>query len=348
MWEDLQVEQALDTMLFARNSEGFLAGMGQGCAALYECLTRNRKSSGFAEKTLSRAFAKFRDNLPRRRALELCAWPVLDKPRLPSAGAAEAEFLWLFTVPFIIRFAATQPTAPLMLAESFDVDQLLATIESYSGLNDRAQLRAFSTLFRREDFHLFGPQNVVDFFVSAEQGALPGLSTPPLDLPGAETGVRTMALFVPCAARLSVGETYVFKPRDDWPAQSLAAVMYAGLMHQSIRVSSVVALPPCSMGEALFRCQGPGGIELHAVLEDTKAAWPNAEVLLKFTGQGYLELIARVGDGGAEREIALMPAFPAVEPKNEWTQRIQRHCAALGLEFGGSYSLAFHSGALLH
>lgn len=330
-------ERALDAALQAETAAQFMQAVRQGYDALYGMMVDDvrRRREGMA--ALEAFFAGTTANLRRRRIAELCAWPIFDKPALPQDAAELPEFLWLFAVPFLVTLEREQLAEPVMLtAEALDADELLAFVETSAALNRKASLRAFSTLLRREDIHAYGPRGLASAFVQAELGA-PEVPQPlPLFMDAEVDAHRTVLYFVPCAARLPVGETELLDRSVEWTGEAAAAIVQRGLTGLGLRVERVVSQPPCSIAEALFHCTGLGATELETNLVEARRLYGPLDVIIKHPMDGFAEINGFNADGD---EVVLLPAFPFFEPRSELADCVKAICEQNQMGFRGSHRL---------
>lgn len=334
-------EQALDDALLAPTGKHFMTSVKGGYDALYRDIVADprKRKSGLA--ALEKFFSQTSANLRRRRVAELCAWPIFEKPVLPTEAAELPEFLWLFAMPFLVTFSAEQLASPVMLqGEVFDANALLSAVESTDMLNPNASLRAFSTLLRRDDIHAQGPQGLASTFVHAELGGEDAPEPLPLLMDEEVESHRTVVYFVPCAARLTVGERYLLNPNSPWCAEAAARIVQQGLEQQGLSLDKVTSLPPCTMTDALFYCWGSGMAELETNLAHARELYGELQVLIKHPMDGFAEINAMNEEG---QEIVLLPAFAFVEPRSELQQCVRAICEHHNITFKGSFSLPFAS-----
>lgn len=337
---------AVDTALTAPDVPRFLEGIQEGFSALYRHLVLNTKTRKKSLQALEDAFASSRSSIRRRRILELCAWPVFDKPALPLPPTGGLpEFLWIFTVPFVVTLTPAQLVHPLLLeGEVLPAAQLLALAERSGCLNKKAAMRTFSTLFRREDLHAYGPQNIAAIFVGAELG----INDVPVPLPilmdEEMESFRNVTLLALCSARLPLGESSLYRPGMLWPCEEAAQVVLAGLRAQGLEVEAVKGLAPCSVAESLFHCAGSGLAELEMNLKAAQATYGDLQVILKYPMEGFAEVNAFNSVGA---EISILPTFAFFEPKAALTACVRQICAAQAIGYKGTFNLSIPAGSLL-
>lgn len=339
-------ELALDDALEAPNAQHFLNSVRSGYKALYESVVANPRRRKQGLDALDAFFAANNANLRRRRVAELCAWPIFDKPALPTEQDALPEFLWLFAIPFLVTFSAEQLTRPILLeGPVFDADALLTCVEESGALNDDGYIRAFSTMLRRDDLHAYGPRGLASTFVTAELGGDEVPQPLPLFMDEDLESHRTVVYFVPCAARLPAGTQHLINPNAVWCEQEAARVIREGLEMQGLELDNVRSLPPCSMAEIMFHCSGSGLAELESNLARAKQIYGELKVVIKYPMEGFAEINALNSDG---QEIMLLPAFAFVEPQGELRQVVNAICEQHDITFKGTFAPAFAGSRLIH
>lgn len=341
----LFLAEAVEAALAAADAPAFMQGVREGFDQLYKHLIAAPKSRKKTLDALDEAFENTRADIRRRRILELCAWPIFDKPSLPTGEQSLPEFLWIFALPFVVTLKASQLERPIVLeGEVLDADQLLAIVERSECLNKNASLRAFSTLVRREDLHASGPRNIATRFIEAELGMVEPPQPLPVIMDEEIESCRNVTLMVLCAARLTAGETSLFNRGQVWPAESVAALIKEGLLAQSVEVEAVTSLPPCSMAESLFHCSGAGLAELEYNLKEAQDTYGSLEVIIKHPMDGFAEINAMTQEGV---EISLLPAFSFFEPKKELADCVRRICEKHTIGYKGAYTLSTPAPSLL-
>ncbi len=332
--------------LQAETATQFMAGIKSGFDALYDGLVADTTKKRMLP-ALEVAFTQSRGSIRQRRVLELCAWPIFDKPALPSAPGAMPEFLWLFCLPFVVRFGMKDIQQPVLLqGDVVDARSMLHLAAESGWLNPKAVLSGFPALLTREDLHLYGPKNLASLFVHSEMGEDEGLQSMPLVFDDEIESGRVATVYLVGAARLPVGENHLLNKQAEWPAaESMARLVHTGLTECDLEVESVVSYPPCSMAEALFRCAGAGLQEFATVLSLAKEHYGAKDLILRHPMEGMAELTCTDKDGD---EISLLPPFPFIEPKQELQACMRRLCRDLDIEFKGAFSVAVATGSMLH
>lgn len=332
--------------LAAKEGAEFLEGVREGFESLYAKLL----SSGHKKKwasALDAAFSQTMGSFREHRVLELCAWPIFDKPALPAQDKGDfPEFLWMFCIPFVVQFAQHETAAPLNLPENlFDGQAVLRKLSQGTWFNPQAMLAGFPVLLSREDLHLTGPSSLASLFVEAELGGpvvLRGL--PHIFDEEIESG-RVATFYMVASARMQCGESRLMLREGAWPAEKLEQMLMAGFAKNGIDVEQVRSLPACSMAEALFRCTPAGEAELRLVLELAKAHYGVKEVLVRYPLAGMAELTGLDQDGEG---LLLCSPFAFIEPKRVLQDCIGQACLAQGLTFTGGFSTATQSSSMIH
>lgn len=330
--------------LAADNGSAFLAGVREGFESLYATLVApGQQAQGVA--ALDEAFNQTVGAFRRRRVLEMCVWPVYDKPAIPAAKGTE-EFLWMFCLPFVVQFSQATAAAPVFVPDAlFDGGAVLRAASCEAWFNPEARLSGFPTLLTREDLHLFGPRNLATLFVQAETGQDAPLQPLPLLLDAEIESARVTTFYMLAAARLPVGETTLLQQHGEWPAQALERYVMAGFAEHGIETERVTSLAPCSMAEALLRSTRVGACEVRAVLELAKVHYGITEVAVQYPLEGMAEL---VGTAGAEQSYVLCAPFAFIEPSAELQGCLSKVCQQLGLGFKGGFATAIPAGTMFH
>lgn len=333
----------------ASTAAEFMRGIKSGFDGLYEALMGENVKKKQLLIALDQAFAEHSPSLRQRRVLELCAWPIFDKPALPQRDAELPEFLWLFVLPFVVKLSAADLTEPKLLqGDVVDAKSILTRVADSGWLNSKSALSAFPTLLTREDLHLYGPKSLAATFVHAERGDDEGLQPMPVVFDPEIESSRVVTLFLVCASRLPVGEHQLLHRQQEWDGSALGREVVSGLVNQGWAVESATSMPPCSMAEALFRCAGAGVQELGTVLDLAVEHYQSREFVLRYPMEGVAELTAISTEAGSEEELVLLPPFQFLEPKGELLACVHRLCKDRGLEFKGAYSVSATTSSMLH
>lgn len=337
--------RTVEPALLAKDAKQFVQAIKEGFDGLYDALVtgQSRKQVLLA---LDEAFKQTAFAPRQRRVLELCTWPIFDKPSLPSEDEGLPEFLWLFCLPFIVQFSEKDLGTPKSLPEgAVDGQAILELLEQTEWVNPKAYLSAFPTLLSRDDLHRYGPKTMAGLFVSAEMGdENAGVEPKDLEFDAEVESARVTTLYLTCAARLPVGEQRLFQTGSTWDGSGFEKQLLKSLKATGWNVDELRSLPPCSMAEALFKCAGPGAVELGRVLDLAKEHYSPQEVLVRHPAEGVVELTATC-DGD---EIALTNPFLFFEPKFEMQALVKRLCEERGLAFRGAFSAVLPSGPMFH
>ena len=106
--------------LQATTQEQFIEGLRTGFSNIHGLLTSDPEPEKLL-RLLDTALGQSGVSPREKRVLEVCAWPVFDKPALPIAPGARPEFLWIFCVPVVLQFASCDLEYPILLViYSFD------------------------------------------------------------------------------------------------------------------------------------------------------------------------------------------------------------------------------------
>jgi hypothetical protein len=337
---------AIEPAFCATNTAQFMEGVKHGYRVLRQQLVPNSTKQKRGLTLLSQAFAATRGDVRRRKILELCAWPILDKPAIATEAAVPTEFLWLFAVPFTVTLATVEDSYFVDCSgELFDGRAFLNEMNKSLSPDQAIALRVVPTLFSRDDFHRYGPQNIAKSLLDAEQGdeTLPVPNSIEVDREYPTN--QCFSLFVLCAARCSVNVEAIFDEGSSWNAASLANHVLTGLRERKISVTKVEGHGPCPVMECLFRCSGVGFAELELNLRNAQSHYPGLEVYVQHPMEGFAEINAKLATG---ETVHLMPPFSYVEPKEELSLAIASICSHLGIPFQGSFVLPASFSRLMH
>jgi hypothetical protein len=341
----LTIEKILNSALTASDASSFMRGIQEGFSFLSQELLGKKRKEGLLN--LQQAFERSQRNVRQRKVLELCAWPIFDKPGLSAEDGQTPEFLWLFALPFEVTFPLSALDAPIFIHQDIlDAEKMLDCLEASDYLTPNRNLRIFSSLYRKDDIHFFGPQHIAEHFVKAEEGDLQDLHSLPIVFDEEIESCRTVTLLALCAARCRLGEVQTLLNRQaTWDPRGPEALVANALNKAGYPVEKVESLPPCSMAEALFHCTGAGYRELELnVLEAVKLYQPE-EILVKYPMEGFAEINAITAD---KEEISLIPAFSFCEPREELTKSLKKICQDHRIAYGGAFALASPASACLH
>lgn len=333
----------------ATSMREFLEGLNQGLSLLSEELLSARTPQALA--ALDEAFAQTRRTPRHRRVLELCAWPLFDKPVVPVEGQRAPEFMWLFAMPMLVQLKQSEDPVMLVPGDCLDIEELMGVVEGSGCVNPRALVSGFTALYSRDDLHAYGPQSIARRFVLAETGseddyddeAVPPLPLPVVRDPEIESG-RTVLLFALMAARLPAGEKKLFTDAA-WPKETLRALYMDALNRAGIEFEDVQVLDPCHMSETLLRCSAAGGAEMRSWMQLGIEHYGITEAYLAVPTEGMGELVGRTAEG---EELLLAPTFAFTEPSAVLSDALGSLCRDCGLTFKGLFVSAAPSSSALH
>lgn len=333
----MEFEAVVNQVLACETATEFMDQLRAGYQALYDALMQDTRQRKKALKLLEELFAATAAEPRRRRILELCSWPIFDKPALPLESPGLPEFIWVFALPFVVTFAPAQLPTPVVLdGDAFDPDAVLELLEASEAVSSKGHLRVFSTLFRKEDLHAYGPQNIAQFFVGAELG----LTSPPQPLPVTFDRdidcARSVPFFALCACRMQLGEKTLLNRDVVWSAAALEAEIFTGLQSRGLAVEAVHSLPPCSLAETLFQCAGPSLEAMERNLDEATKLYGELELIIRHPMDGLAEVNAF---NAAGEEVVLQPPFSFFEPRLELRKTIAQYCERRRLGFRGSFVL---------
>ncbi|MDO8416350.1 MAG: hypothetical protein Q7S87_09085 [Agitococcus sp.] len=337
---------AIEPAFIADDAAQFMAGVKHGYQTLRQQIVAAPRQKKGVKSVLTEAFAATKGDIRRRKILELCAWPIFDKPAIASAAAKPTEFLWLFAVPFTVTLAqSTESYAMDLSGELFDGSAFLAEMTKVLSPSDSVALRVVPTLFSRDDFHRYGPQNIAKSLMDAEEGfeALPIPYT--IEVDAEYPTNQCFSFFVLCAARCSLGVTAIFAKQPQWQDALLADMVKSGLTDKGLNLVNVEGHAPCPIMECLFKCSGIGFVELELNLRCAQASYPGLEVFIQHPMEGFAEINAKLPTGDT---IHLMPPFSYVEPPAELDIAIESICSYLSIPFQGTFVVPMSFSRLMH
>lgn len=331
--------------LAAQSMTEFLVEIRGGYKTVYKALLGNDNPQAGLD-SLDEAFTRTR-RLPRhRRVLELCAWPVFEKPTMPSLGGEAPGFLWLFAVPVLVQLPLNREGLVMLPPDLLRTAEFIETLENSGCFNFKAILSGFSTLYTRDDLHAFGPRGIAERFIGAETE--PDFEVPaPLPIvrdPEIESG-RTVTLYALMAARLPAGENHLFQEDVAWPREAVDALLSQDFRNAGIAVEKLESDRGCSMSEALYRCLGPGLREMERWVDLGLEHYALTSLYLAIPADGMAELVGVTAQG---EEFLLSSTFPYVEPSAELAASCERICKARHLPFKGMFASAVLTSSALH
>jgi hypothetical protein len=333
--------------LRASTAKEFMEGVRQGFEGVYTSLMEGADQP----RTLSALKAALSASdvpIRHRKALELCVWPIFDKPMLPQNGSGVPEFLWLYSLPFVVQFSTRGAERPIQFSEDvFDMEALTQAVYQSGRLSAKAVLGGFPTLFTREDLQRQGAPTLATAAVCVSTGlGQPGLTPGGLEFDSDIECARVATFFVVGTARMPAGERTLMNPSAAWPPEGLERLILAGLTEQGFEVETVTSMAPCSMAETLLRCTSTGHLEFCKVLALAQQHYALTGVSIEHSGEGWAELHATIR--GEQDAILILPAFAFVEPRDELQGCIQQCCLDLGIPFKGAFSVALPISSMLH
>lgn len=330
----------------AQTGSAFMWGIKSGFEELFKQAAAQGSARDKFLSELEEAFESLSGANRRKRILEMCTWPILDKLTLKHEEGEAPEFLWLFATPFVVTLSESEIRKTLLLeGDILEGAQFLNMLTASGWLNANAELGMFPIPLMREDLHAYGPYNLAMLFLSAEEGQDVSLQPLPIKFDPDIESSRVVTLFFICAARMPVGERELIHRRATWQAGDLEKLVTYGLQSSGVSVESVRSCPPCSMAECLLRCTGAGRQELGAILELGRHHYGDREVVLRFPMEGMAELTAQ-GDR-ADEEYSLTTPFQFIEPASELQSTLESLCEEKGQKFKGAYSVTCSQSAML-
>lgn len=341
-----RVLKLVEPTLRANSAAEFMAGVKAGYDGMFSHLIQEAgQPEAVAAVTAMSTGSSV--TLRQRQAIELCSWPIFDKPGLPSVPGAAPEFLWLYCLPFVVQFAPECVNAPIQLAaKAFDSDALANAVYQSGGLNSKAVIATSPSLLTRSALQAHAPSSLAAVFVLAELG-LGGLVLPPpiVSFVSDIECARVATFFAVGAARLPVGERALIAEGFDWPAATLERLVLAGLAEQGLAIEKVTSMPPCNMAQSVLRCSATGFLEFQAVLKLANEEHPLTGVSIEHSADGWAELHATVL--GETEPLLIFPAFSFLEPKDALQDCVQRCCESLGIPFKGVFSAVLPTSSML-
>jgi len=330
--------------LAARAFPEFMEHVREGTQVLHQTLLAGDAwtSPQGAQEALSAALVQTRSNPLRRRVLELCSWPIFDKPSLPDTD----EILRLFALPVLVQLPVSRSELLVLPGDFLRTDAVVETLERAGCLHPLAVVSGFSTLFSREDLHLHGPMGIAQYFVDAETTADPILPEPlPLVLDPDIESARSVLLYVLLAARMPPVPDALSTPGAPWPLAEIAHIVEQDLQAAGIEPERVDVFNGCSMVEALLRCAGPNVKEMERWLDLGMAHYGLSSISLVLPVEGIAELVGHTPRGA---ELLLAPSFSYVEPRQVLEAAIRNLCVARGLAFKGRLVGVLPTSSALH
>lgn len=339
-----RVLHAIQSPLSADTLGGFLKGLRRGYEELHAVLLGQSGQAGHA--ALTQAFDQLRTRPRQRRMLELCAWPIFDKPQAPEIEGEGSAFLWLFCVPLLVQLPDDKQDLLSLPSDFLDTTACIELIEASKCMNPRAIVSGFSSLFTREDLHSYGPGGVAEIFVGAEKGVLDGVPQPlPIVRDPDIESSRCVQLNLWLCARLPEDEKQLFVDLERWPKLAIDSMLKDAFSKHGIPIEELESLPGSSMATSLLRCMGPGFLEMERWVDLGIQHYGLNALYLAVPVEGMAEIIG-VTPGG--EELMLAPTFAFVEPTQELSATLERIATARGLYFRGAHASAVQTSSALH
>lgn len=312
----------------AESSEQFYESLRAGYLTLHGRLTDDAK--GREAQALRDAFQEA--TLPQRLALQLCALPLYEKPFLPGDADAPPEFLWLFTVPVVIRFSqklADQGTF-IWPDDALPCAELLDLLHNGNRLEPRAQLGMFSPLYTRNDLLAWGPENLALHAVNAEVADTPAPAALPVHLSAARPAYRSVMFFALAIARVPIGVRSLIRQQEDKSdlieMQRLIAQRLTAL---GVDFESVSVTPPCPVTSSCFMANPAYLDQVESNCSAARKDLGAVTAQVKFPMPGYIEISARTASG---QELSLLPPEPCCEPPAVVVNLLENALRHAGLE----------------
>jgi hypothetical protein len=330
----------------AGTAEEFFEALREGYLYLHSKLTRD--DSGVSAAALRQAFTSTSSDPGVKMALEMCAMPIYEKPLVPSAGDSPPEFLWVFTLPVVIRFPAEVcDEGPFVWDQDpLPAEDLLAVMRTSGRFAPEASLRVFTKLYTRADVLAWGPENLALTVVNAEISEAEAPFPLPIQFSSELSGYRSVMFFALCVARVPVGSKSLLLPQDGRAdLESLAALIQSRLALLNIPVEEVTVAPPCPVTSSCFVSNPAFLQQVSEICEVSHQTWDLSAAYVKFPMPGYVEIAGRLPSGN---EVILMPPELCCEPQREVGKALERVMAAAGLPVAGSFSSLHSQAAQLH
>jgi hypothetical protein len=296
----------------AGSAEQFYDALKAGYLGVHARLTDDR--SGEEAQALRDAFEATQSNLAQRLALQLCAMPLFEKPVLPLEDETPPEFLWLFTLPVVIRFSlqTAHQGAFIWPQDALPAGELLELLQEGKRLEPRARLGLFAPLYTRNDLLGWGPENMALHAVNAELTEAPAPAPLPVHLGSDRPAYRSVLFFGLGIARVPIGVKSLLQRREGTAdLQEMEQRIAARLTALGIDFESVSVSPPCPVTSSCF-VSNPAYLEqLAANCLSAREDLGAVSAQIKFPMPGYLEITARMASG---HEVTILPPEPCCEP----------------------------------
>lgn len=320
----------------------FFEALREGYLCLHQRLTRD--ADGIGALALREAFTRTQTDPAVRMALEMCALPIYEKPILPAADGAPPEFLWIFTLPVVVRFPEELCSeGPLVWTDSpLPAVEILEVLGSSGRFDARASLRMFPRLYTRSDILAWGPENLALNMLNAEIADSDCPFPLPVQFSPELNGYRSVMFLGLCAARVPVGVKTLLHARPTREDLDRIEELIEGQLRLlNIPFEEVTVSSPCPVASSCFVSNPAFLQQVQEICLASKQAWDLRAVFVKFPMPGYVELVGRLPDGN---EVLLMPAELCCEPRKDISATFERIAREAGLPVTGSF-VSLHSRA---
>lgn len=336
---DAFIQSATDVTRSTSASE-FFEALRAGYLRLHERLTQD--SEGFGVLALREAFTRTKTDPAVRMALEMCAMPIYEKPILPAVVGTEPEFLWIFTLPIVIRFPQELCNEGPMVwpGNPLPAEEILAILGKSDRFDPRASLRMFTKLYTRSDILAWGPENLALNVLNAEVSDADCPVPLPVQFSQELSGYRSVMFLGLCAARVPVGVKALIRAqpsRDD--LDHIEELIANQLQLLNIPFEDITVASPCPVTSSCFVSNPAFLQQVQDICLGSKDIWDLRSVYVKFPMPGYVEIVGRLPDGN---EVTLMPAELCCEPRKEVSATLERVLQEAGLPVTGSF-VSLHS-----
>lgn len=297
----------------ATTRDEFFDALRSGYLALHSRLTQD--ADGGHADALREAFNEVHGSPGVRMALEMCAMPIYEKPVIPGEPTEAPEFLWLFTLPVVIRFPAEicSEGAFVWEADPLPAEALLEALKTSNRFSDRADLRMFTNLYTRSDLLAWGPENLAMHALNCEISDADCPVPLPVYFAAELLGYRSVMFLALCAARVPVGVKSLIRPREtESDLVEMGELIASNLKMLNIPFESITVAPPCPVTSSCFVSNPAFLRQAHDICEASKKVWDLKAVFVKFPLPGYVEIAGKLESGA---EVILMPAALCCEPR---------------------------------
>lgn len=314
----------------AESPAQFYDSLRAGYMGLHARLTQD--ADGREAQALRDAFQEIQGNMSQRLALQLCAMPLFEKPILPLNDETAPEFLWLFTLPIVIRFSAKLASKGAFVwpEDALPANELLALLHDGKRLEPRAQLGMFAPLYTRNDLLGWGPENMALHAVNAELLETPGPAPLPVHLSADRPAYRSVLFFGLGIARVPVGvKSLLHRREDDADLREMERHIAARLSAIGVDFESISVSPPCPITSSCFVANPAYLEQVAANCDEAREQLGAVTAQVKFPMAGYLEISARMASG---HEVSILPPEPCGEPPAAVREILESVLRQSGLE----------------